>query len=89
MKPLVNASYAKVVNYLEREHYVPIRTRYWDRADVETKEMRTTRREDRGIVIANHSVYNQRDETVLTCIVTRMIRRRPTGDSAEASGAAS
>ena len=59
------------------------------RLNVETKETRTTRREDRGIVIANHSVYNQRDETVLTCIVTRMIRRRPTGDRAEASGAAS
>ena len=47
--------------------------------NVVTKEMRTTRRDDRGIVIAAHSVNNQRDETVLSCIVTRMIRRRPTG----------
>ena len=59
------------------------------RLNVETKEMRTTRREDRGIVIAGHSIYNQHDEKVLSCLVTRMIRRRPAGGSAGAPGAAS
>ena len=59
MKPLVDSEYAKVVNYLEREHYVPVRTRYWDRAEVETKEMRAppeTIREFDGVWVATKSI---------------------------------
>jgi acyl dehydratase len=47
---------------------------------VETKEKRHTRREDRGIVVARQVICNQRDEEVISCTLTRMVRRRPVGD---------
>jgi acyl dehydratase len=37
---------------------------------------RETRHSDRGIVITEHQVRNQRDETVMGAKITRMIRRR-------------
>jgi acyl dehydratase len=47
---------------------------------VETKEKRPTRREDRGIVVSRQYICNQRDEEVLSCTLTRMVRRRPAGE---------
>lgn len=44
---------------------------------VSTLEKRATRKRDRGIVITDHAVLNQRDEPVMTLRVTRMIKRRP------------
>jgi acyl dehydratase len=38
---------------------------------------RETRHADRGIVVTEHSVRNQRDEEVMNARITRMIRRRP------------
>lgn len=46
------------------------------RVEVETIEARPSTRPDRGIVITMHHVYNQRDEEVMTCKVTRLVRRR-------------
>jgi hypothetical protein len=40
-KPEMKSEYAKFWLYVERAHYVPIRIRYWDRADVEIKELRS------------------------------------------------
>ncbi len=37
----------------------------------------STRKRDRGIVVTDHAVLNQRDEPVMTLRVTRMIKRRP------------
>jgi len=34
-----NSAYSKVWVYVDRERYVPLRTRYWDAAGVETKEL--------------------------------------------------
>lgn len=34
-----DAAYHKTVSYLEKEHYVPLRVRYWDDHDLEVKEM--------------------------------------------------
>jgi len=45
---------------------------------VEVAETRATRRTDRGIVITNHRVINQRGEVVMSLRITRMIRARPT-----------
>jgi len=39
-KPEVKSEYSKFWLYVERVHYVPLRIRYWDRADVEIKELR-------------------------------------------------
>ena len=39
MKPSATSSqYARSITYLEKDHYVPLRTRYWDKARVEIKE---------------------------------------------------
>ena len=45
--------------------------------EVETDETRPTRRPDRGVVITNHRVMNQRDEPVMRLRVTRLVRKRP------------
>lgn len=45
--------------------------------DVETAETRPTRRADRGIVITDHRVVNQKDELVMSLRVTRLVRARP------------
>jgi acyl dehydratase len=45
--------------------------------DILLVSKRETRHEDRGIVVTEHSVANQRDEEVMSAKITRMIRRRP------------
>lgn len=44
---------------------------------VETAETRPTRKPDRGIVITDHRIVNQRGEEAMKLRVTRMVRRRP------------
>jgi hypothetical protein len=39
MLPSAKTSYTRSMQYLEQEHYVPLRTRYWDGAGVETKQL--------------------------------------------------
>ena len=65
MKPFVESDYAKVINYLEKDHYVPLRTRYWDKAEVETKEMRAPVggiEEFDGVWVATESVMRNLKE---------------------------
>ncbi len=45
--------------------------------EVTLASKRETSKEDRGIVTTNHRILNQRDEEVMRCTVTRMVRRRP------------
>ena len=40
-KPEMESAYSRFWLYIEKEHYVPIRVRYWDRKDVEVKELRS------------------------------------------------
>jgi len=39
MKPSATTAYERSIGYLEKEHYVPLRTRYWDEFGVESKEL--------------------------------------------------
>jgi hypothetical protein len=39
-RPEIESEYAKFLLVVEKEHYVPLRTRYWDSAGVEIKELR-------------------------------------------------
>lgn len=39
MKDKSRSDYGKTLSYLETDHYVPLRTRYWDHANVESKEL--------------------------------------------------
>ena len=35
----VQSQYSRLLLYVEKQHYVPLRTRYWDTQDVEVKEV--------------------------------------------------
>jgi hypothetical protein len=39
VKETVDVEYHRTITYLEKKHYVPLRTRYWDDFGVEVKEM--------------------------------------------------
>jgi len=39
MRPEAGSSYTRTKNWLEKEHYVPVKTEYWDEADVLAKRM--------------------------------------------------
>lgn len=41
MKPIADSEYYKTISYLEKEHYVPLRVRFWDESGVEIKELRS------------------------------------------------
>jgi acyl dehydratase len=45
--------------------------------DIRLASKRETRHADRGIVVTQHAVRNQRDEEVMSAKITRMIRPRP------------
>jgi len=40
-KPETDSKYSRLLLYVEKEHYVPLRVRYWDDASVEIKELRS------------------------------------------------
>lgn len=39
VKETIDVEYHRTISYLEKEHYIPLRTRYWDDHGVEVKEM--------------------------------------------------
>jgi hypothetical protein len=76
VKPEVDSSYSRTIAYIEKDHYVPLRARYWDHADVEVKEMTArndTIREFNGVWIATDStMYNLRRKTSSTLHVEKI-----------------
>ena len=44
MKPSTKSRYSKSVAAIEKVHYVPLRTRYWDEVGVEIKELTSPRK---------------------------------------------
>ncbi len=40
MRPEAQSEYKKTMSYLTKDHYVPLRARFWDHSDVEIKEMK-------------------------------------------------
>jgi hypothetical protein len=43
LKPTTRTQYSRSLSYLEKDHYVPLKTRYWDKAGVAVKELTSTR----------------------------------------------
>jgi hypothetical protein len=37
MRPSATTHYKRSIGYFEKEHYVPLKTRYWDELEVESK----------------------------------------------------
>jgi hypothetical protein len=71
-KPEMKSEYSKFWLYVERLHYVPIRVRYWDRAEIEIKQLRSrveSIREIEGIWIPVEATMQhllEKTETALT-----------------------
>jgi hypothetical protein len=76
IKPFVQSPYHKTMAYLEKEHYVPLRTRYWDRAKVEIKEMKavpSSLKEFNGVWVATDStMHNLKEGTSSSMYVEKL-----------------
>ena len=71
------SDYSRVRVYIEKEHYVPLRTRYWDRAGVEIKELRAVPSEIRefdGIWLPMKvTMRNLQLDSYTTLVVTNLV----------------
>ena len=76
IKPFVDSQYNRTRVYLEKEHYVPLRARYWDHAEVEIKEMKaraTSIKEFNGVWVATEStMHNLKEGTSSTLIIEKL-----------------
>ncbi|MEE8559010.1 MAG: outer membrane lipoprotein-sorting protein [Myxococcota bacterium] len=76
VKPFVHSPYYRTLVYLEKEHYIPLRIRYWDRAKVEIKEMKSEAssiREFDGVWVATHSsMLNLLEGTSSTLLIEKL-----------------
>ena len=55
----------------------PVRFGDTVRALLKVNEKRETRKQDRGVLIVESTILNQRDEPVIQCRMTAMMKRRP------------
>ncbi len=77
MKPSSESRYTRSISYLEQEHYVPLRTRYWDEIGVESKLLvspHTGIREFDGVWVATVStmtdILEDTDSTMYVDLLT-------------------
>ncbi|MBW2281500.1 MAG: outer membrane lipoprotein-sorting protein [Deltaproteobacteria bacterium] len=72
----VEAEHYRTVTYLDKQHYVPLRQRFWDRADVEIREMRANTRSMRefdGVWVATESsMYDLQEGTTSTLLIENL-----------------
>ena len=79
-KAEMESVYTRFWLYIEKEHYVPIRVRYWDRKDVEVKELRAPHawiREIEGIWIPTHVTVRHLLEETQTRLVVDLLVPNP------------
>jgi hypothetical protein len=66
----------RVMTYVDKAHYVPLRQRFWDRDDVEIREMRANTasiREFDGVWVATESsMHNLQEETTSMLLVENL-----------------
>jgi len=76
-KPFAASEYSRVRVYIEKARFVPLRTRYWDRAGVEVKELRaqpSTIREFDGVWLPMQATMrNLLLESFTTLTVTDLV----------------
>jgi hypothetical protein len=76
VKPELDSAYSKTIAYFEKEHYVPLRARYWDHADIEVKEMKAESesiREFNGVWLAtNSTMHNLKRNTESVLLVEKL-----------------
>ena len=72
-----DSDYSRFWLYVEKEHYVPLRIRYWDSGGVEIKEMRSpieSIREFEGIWLPVESTMRQLlDDTYTTIVIDLLV----------------
>jgi hypothetical protein len=76
-RPEIESVYSKFQAYIEKEHYVPIRVRYWDRKAIEIKELRSpveSIREIEGVFVPlEATVRHLLDETQTSVSVDLLV----------------
>ena len=76
IRPGVESPYSRTRSYLEQEHYIPLRSRFWDRAGVEVKEMTADPRtitEFNGVWVATNAVMrNLKRKTSSQLVIERL-----------------
>ena len=76
-KAFAASKYSRVRVYVEKEHFVPLRTRYWDEAGVEVKELRAVPSEVRefdGVWLPMKvTMRNLQLESFTTLVVTNFV----------------
>jgi hypothetical protein len=76
-RPEIESVYSKFQAYIEKEHYVPIRVRYWDRKAIEIKELRSpveSIREIEGVFVPlEATVQHLLDETQTSVSVDLLV----------------
>jgi hypothetical protein len=76
-RPEIASVYSKFQAYIEKEHYVPIRVRYWDRKAIEIKELRSpveSIREIEGVFVPlEATVRHLLDETQTSVSVDLLV----------------
>jgi hypothetical protein len=80
IKPLKFSKYSKTLTYLEKEHYVPLHTRYWDPAKVEVKEMVAdprSIREFNGTWVASEALVTNLKEKTSTKVFVENLDPNP------------
>jgi hypothetical protein len=73
VKETIDVEYHRTISYLEKDHYVPLRTRYWDDFGVEVKEMTAPngkiRQFDTTWVATESTMRDLRQQTSSTLLV--------------------
>ena len=73
IKETVDVQYHRTMMYLEKEHYVPLKVRYWDDFDVEVKQMKSPPRSIRAFgdvwIATESTMRNLRQQTSSTLVV--------------------
>lgn len=76
-KPFTASDYSRVRVYVEKERFVPLRTRYWDAAGVEVKELRAVPSEIRNFdgvwLPMKATMRNLQQDSFTTLVVSNFV----------------
>jgi len=90
MRPSATTRYSRSISAVDKEHYVPLRTRYWDEFGVEAKELRapfaTVKEFDGAWVPTVSTMTDLLEETSSTMHIDDLVPNPPLGDLAFAIG---
>lgn len=80
MKPEAKSTYTRSLSYLEKEHYVPLRTLYWDSVGVKSKELtavHSTIKNFDGVWVASESTMKDLLEDTQTTLYVDLLEANP------------